>query len=131
MRVSLDGAKYLFSEGIGEVAGLLPHEGSAPGIGPQLAKFVAAGLDQLLVVLLLAVDILGGVVAHLVQLHHAAGQVAQALPGLALWIEERAVPFALVFVLLFVFAADFLVIALDGLEGAVGDAVRQQRGRSS
>ena len=105
MGILLDVAKDLFGDGIGKLAGLLPHEGSAPCVCPQSAKFIAAGLHQLLVVVLLAMNVLDSVVAHLVQLHHTGGEVAQAVPGpeLTFGVEERTVAFSLLVVALFVF----------------------------
>src|SRR3989442_4088985 len=42
--VLLDVAKHLFGDGISKVASLFPDEGGAPGIGPEPAEEVFAGL---------------------------------------------------------------------------------------
>src|SRR6266700_4576568 len=48
--VLLDVAKHLFGDGIGELVVLFPDKSSAPGIGPEPAKEIFAGLDQFVVV---------------------------------------------------------------------------------
>src|SRR5205823_5242059 len=106
----------LFCNRIGKLVVLLPDEGGAPAIGPQSSKQVIIGLHQFVIVLLLAAYLLYRVIAHLFQLHHTRREVAQSLPWVPFWIEQRAVPLALQFVLLFIFATDFLVVTLDRLK---------------
>src|SRR6266567_320391 len=53
-RVSLNIAEDFFGDGVSELIVLLPHEGGTPGVGPQPARLVSVGLDQLIIVVLLA-----------------------------------------------------------------------------
>src|SRR6266568_4359255 len=71
--VLLDVTKHLFSDRISELIVLFPYEGGAPGISPQPTKEIVAGLHQLVIVFLLALDLLYRVIAHLFQLHDACG----------------------------------------------------------
>src|SRR6266851_1124122 len=126
--VALDIAEDLFGDRISELVRFLPHEGSAPGVSPETTVAIVTRLDKLFIICLFAINILYGIVAYLVQLHHTGGKVAQAVPGpdLAFGIKERTITFTLLAVALLKFRTYLFIIAFDSFKGAVWNTLSKQ-----
>src|SRR6266851_10404301 len=129
VRILLDLAELFLGDGRAKLLRLLPHESSTPGISPQLAKLIGVGLNEFIIVFLLAVYILNRVIVHLFHPHHTCCKIAQVIPWPHLRVKETHLTGTLRFVLLLVLAADLLVVTLDRFKSAIKNAIFEQ-GRS-
>jgi len=130
VRVVLPTAEDGFGDLDGRVRALLADEGGTPGVGDQPRILVRRRADQIDEVLLLGDEGFGRRVVLVGQVGEGLDEVSELEPlGPAEGEQPLAVAFFLVSLL--EFGADLLVIALDGLEGVVGDAaLHQGRGGS-
>ena len=104
-----------------------PYKSCAPGVGEKAAKEITAGSDEFLIPCLFLLNAINGVVSDMLQVKQCSGEVAKPFPGHGLFkIHLARLPF--VFILFFILRAVGLVVAGDGREGVVGDALFDEFG---
>src|SRR5437773_7286243 len=78
--ILLNLTEYFFCNGRTKLFCLFPDERGAPSVSPELAKLIRSRCDELVIVLLLAMDIFNRIVAYCIQLHYACRQLAPTVP---------------------------------------------------
>ncbi|MCI0555646.1 MAG: hypothetical protein L0287_32270 [Anaerolineae bacterium] len=125
VRVLFNFAEYGFGDWVGKIARLFPNECRAPGVGQKPPVKIAAGFDQLFVMLLFGQHASNVCIINGVEFGNAGGQIAK----FDLRVEWQALEAKALFLILFaIFGAILPVVAFDWFEGFVGDACFEQRG---